>query len=95
VVPLTFGKFFGKKKHHFEFTAGIDFHNYYDNLDTTEKGWENDTYVTAFVGYRLQDPAKNFQFRVGLTPFVEFFKIEGEQYIDVFLSGGISVGHRF
>lgn len=92
VVPLTFGKFFGKKKNHFELTAGVDFRSYYD---TFELARENEILITGFVGYRLQNLAKFFLFRIGLTPFIYIYDIEGELSTDILISGGLSVGYRF
>ena len=90
VLPLTFGKFFGKKKHHFEITTGFDFENYGKVGD----GRGNAILLTGFIGYRLQDPIKNFLFRVGLTPLAKIYDEAGE-HGDIILSGGLSVGYRF
>src|SRR5687768_2219286 len=60
VVPLTVGKFFGEKKHHFEITAGVVYRNFYDD---TFNNQVKEVLGTGFIGYRLQELNKKFQLR--------------------------------
>jgi hypothetical protein len=88
VVPFTLGKFFGKKSHHFEISAGFDFVNYH----SSDEGRDNGIALTGFLGYRFQKPDNRFQFRAGFTPIYVPNDVLGIQFIP---SGGISFGYRF
>jgi len=99
MVPIMFGKYFGSGTHHFEISAGAIYVNReaiidYDMQQTARR---NMVWASAFVGYRLQNPANKFVFRLGFTPGYSLY-IEDPYSGD--LSGfepwaGMSFGYRF
>lgn len=102
-IPLTFGKFFGEGKNHFEISSGITYsnqfigHSYYHRPSTNASAVRTTyLFLTGFIGYRFQKPEGSFLFRAGITPIYEIYdsrdKISGGWFFPLV---GISFGHRF
>lgn len=61
-IPVTFHQLVSFTNHHIEFGLGVV-------IPVKNISYKNaeDPFITAQIGYRLQQPAKNFIFRVGLS----------------------------
>ena len=98
VLPLLFGKYFGNGNHHLEVDLGLTYvHGKINPQDSYDDIVTRDQYfVTAFLGYRYQNPDKKSLFRVGYTPL---YKIH-DSYAPfdnnfLFHWAGVSYGFRF
>lgn len=102
-IPLTFGKYFGKQKHHFEITSGVTYRNeaygYWpaQGFNDPERIRVHMVYLTGFIGYRFQKNDGKFLFRTGATPLYEIYDglYKGHGPRDLHLSIALSFGYRF
>jgi hypothetical protein len=97
VVPVTIGKIYGSKAHHFELAGGLAFAKRVERKSYATIAREYIA-ITAFIGYRYQKPDKKFFMKAGFTPLWEVY--ESNYYVDLLSRplypwGGIGLGSRF
>ncbi|MEQ1587862.1 MAG: hypothetical protein ABL895_18395 [Cyclobacteriaceae bacterium] len=95
VVPVTVGKVFGNKSHHFELTGGLDLVNN-SQTDALNPAKRKLVALTTFLGYRYQHPEHRFFARGGFTPIWTFYSSSSKDDMPgrVFPWFGVSVGYR-
>ncbi|NOS90357.1 MAG: hypothetical protein HOP30_00395 [Cyclobacteriaceae bacterium] len=97
--PLTFGKIFGKKSHHFEIDAGLLLANSSETLSNNSVKRVNVILGTGFVGYRYQKADKRMFYRAGFSCFYRFLYRESyfnDEPPTKFLPwAALSIGYRF
>jgi hypothetical protein len=94
-VPLTIGKIYGTKAHHFEIAGGVDAVSVYE-LNNDVPSRKGVLFLTGFIGYRYQKPSARFFMRVGFTPMWFVYSADRVDQVGGFAPwAGIGAGFRF
>jgi hypothetical protein len=97
--PLTFGKIFGKKSHHFEIDAGVVMANGSQTLSDNSIIRSSTILGTGFLGYRFQKADKRFFYRVGFSflyrSLYTDYKFDDGPPTKFLPWAALSIGYRF
>lgn len=99
IVPVTIGKIYGTRQHHFEIAGGLDFARN-SGVVINEEIPKYFIALTAFIGYRYQRPDKRLFLRGGFTPILEFYESTYNLPLYRYTPGfypafGVGLGYRF
>lgn len=96
LIPLSVGKVFGSRPHHFEAGLGIT-PRFFNGGPVSSRGevytTRTDLFLTGFVGYRYQADEKRIFYRAGIVPVWHFYSSRDEHYGFVPWPG-LSIGYR-